>query len=57
MAQVIIGGKIYTVYEMCPHFEESEYARILMSEMMKKEEKRRREADWKQRARNNYRKK
>ncbi len=55
MGQVIINGKVYTVFEMVPVVEDSKDG--LIKEEMEKKEKHMRERDWKQRARYNYRKK
>ena len=56
MGQIIISGHVYTTYEMNPCTLEDEQISLVADEM-KRKEKKRRERDWKQRARCNYRKK
>ena len=55
MGQVIINGKVYTIFEMVPTVVDNKVE--LIKEEMEKKEKHMRERDWKQRARYNYRKK
>lgn len=55
MAQVIINGQVYTIFEMAPVVMGNKVG--LIKEEMRKKEKHTRERDWKQMARNNYRKK
>ena len=55
MTQVIIGGKVYTIYEMCPQIVESKTE--LIKDTIKRKEKKSREQSWKQAARFGYRKK
>lgn len=50
MGQVIINGHVYTTYEMNPYSLEDKQINIIKEEVRKKEKKRR-ERDWKQRAR------
>lgn len=54
MGQVIINGQVCTIYEMVPTMVSSVG---LIKEEMGKKEKHMRERDWKQMARQNYRKK
>jgi hypothetical protein len=56
MAQVIIKGQVYTIYEMNPYALEDQQIALIKREVRKKE-KHTRERDWKQMARQNYRKK
>ena len=56
MGQIIISGHVYTTYEMNPYTLEDQQIGLIADEM-KRKEKKRRERDWKQRARCNYRKK
>lgn len=56
MAQIIKDGKIYTLYEMPTETGALQLATMIATES-RKQEKQFREADWKQRARKNYRKK
>ena len=55
MAQMIINGKIYTIFEMNPYALEDRQINLIKEEVSKKE-KHTRERDWKQMARKNYRK-
>lgn len=55
MAETIINGKVYIIYENLPTIEPNP-TELLMTEM-RKQEKKSREQDWKQRARKGYRKK
>jgi hypothetical protein len=55
MAQVIINGQVYTIYEMNPYALEDRQISLIKEEVSKKE-KHTRERDWKQMARQNYRK-
>ena len=55
MAVVIIGGKEYIIYEMCPTIEPNNVE--LIKDDIKKKEKKSREQSWKQMARFGYRKK
>ena len=50
MGQIIISGHVYTTYEMNPAALEEEKINLIKEEV-KKKEKKRREGDWKQRAR------
>ena len=56
MGQVIINGQVYTIYEMLPVVLEDNQIGLIKEEIRKKE-KHTRERDWKQMARQNYRKK
>ena len=56
MGQVIINGQVYTIYEMNPYALEDQQIALIKREVRKKE-KHTRERDWKQMARQNYRKK
>ena len=56
MGQVIINGQVYTIYEMNPYALEDRQISLIKEEASKKE-KHTRERDWKQMARQNYRKK
>lgn len=53
MGQVIINGQVYTIFEMVPTMVSSAG---LIKEELERKEKYRRERDWKQMARQNYRK-
>ena len=55
MGQVIISGRSYYIFEMVPVVMDNKVG--LIKEEMKKKEKHTRERDWKQMARQNYRKK
>lgn len=55
MAQVIIKGQVYTIYELNPYALEDRQINLIKEEVSKKE-KHTRERDWKQMARQNYRK-
>jgi len=52
---IIINEQVYIIYEKVPGLEDNEIG--LIKEEMRKKEKHTRERDWKQMARNNYRKK
>lgn len=53
--EFIINGEVYAVFGMVPGLEDNKSG--LIKEEMRKKEKHTRERDWKQMARNNYRKK
>ena len=53
MGQVIIDGQVYTIFEMAPTMVSGAG---LIKEELERKEKYRRERDWKQMARQNYRK-
>lgn len=53
--EIIFNGQVYTIFEMVPALEDNKTG--LIKEEMRKKEKHTRERDWKQMARNNYRKK
>lgn len=55
MAEVIIGGKIYTLYEDIPTMQANEMKKVIAD--MKKKEKKKMKESWKQRARMGYKKK
>lgn len=54
MSQVIMNGKVYTIFEKLPEIQPS---LNLVHEEMQRKEKKTREQDWKQMARKGYRKK
>lgn len=56
MAQVIINGRSFYIFEMNPYALEDQQIALIKREVRKKE-KHTRERDWKQMARQNYRKK
>ena len=53
MGQVIINGQVYTIFEMVPTMVSSAG---LIKEEIREKERHTRERDWKQMARQNYRK-
>lgn len=53
--EFVINGEVYTIFEMVPVVVDNKVG--LIKEEMRKKEKHTRERDWKQMARNNYRKK
>lgn len=55
MAEVIINGKVYIIYENLPTIEPDKTELIITE--MERREKKFREQDWKQRARKGYHKK
>ena len=55
MAQAIINGRVYIIYENIPTVQDSNVS--LLMEEMRRREKHTRERDWKRRAVTGYRKK
>lgn len=55
MREIVFNGQVYTIFEMVPVLEDNKTG--LIKEEIRKKEKHTRERDWKQMARNNYRKK